>query len=277
MHLIGGFYMNWMKKKTKTIIKFVLWKWWKLIYISSWRKNKEQILRELMEYTNLSRNEISINVEHGAELVADEWNKLNPQTLEEIIKAYQELENYIYDLSNYDYFNIPEFIYRERSAKISRRSKRFLDYGAGIGDICLRVKQINNNVDVTYYDLKGKTMDFAKWRFKKRRMNINIIEASDNEDMLQNKYDTIICFDILEHVMDPEKHLKRIQKHLEHNGQLFIKAPFEKSQTHSMHIDSEKTLVEYLTSLNFKKKGRSDRLVFPRRWTLSNNSKLEEK
>jgi ubiquinone/menaquinone biosynthesis C-methylase UbiE len=57
-----------------------------------------------------------------------------------------------------------EFIYRERIAKMCSKSKRFADYGAGIGDMCIKVKQINNGADVTYYDLKGKTMDFARWR-----------------------------------------------------------------------------------------------------------------
>ena len=149
-----------------------------------------------------------------------------------------------------------------------RKSKRFLDYGAGIGDMCIRVKQINNDVNVTHYDLKGETMDFASWRFLKRGMKVKKIEASDGEDRLQNKYDTIICFDVLEHVVDPKKHLKRIQKHLEHNGQLFIKAPFEESKTQPMHMDSEKSLDEYLINLNFKKKGISDRLVYPYRWTI---------
>lgn len=252
--------------KIETIIKFVLWKWWELRYRSSWIKSNEEIIKELMEYTNLHRNEIITKIEHGTELAADEWNKLNPQTHEKMIIAYQELENYIYDLSNYAYFDIHEFIYRERIGKMCRKSKRFLDYGAGIGDMCIKVKQINNDIDVTCYDLKGKTMDFARWRFKNSGMNVNMIEASDDEDRLQGKHDTIICFDVLEHVVDPEKHIKRIRNHLEHNGQLFIKAPFEQSRTQPMHRDSEKTLEEYLINLNFKKRGKSNRLVFPHRW-----------
>lgn len=67
----------------------------------------------------------------------------NPTTHEELINAYQKLENYIYDLSNYAYFNMHEFIFRERIAKICSRSKKILDYGAGIGDMCIRIKHKN--------------------------------------------------------------------------------------------------------------------------------------
>ena len=89
--------------------------------------------------------------------------------------------------------------------------------------------------DLTYYDLEGKIMSFAKWRFTKRRINVRIIKASDEEDRLEGKYDSIFCFDVLEHVTEPIKHAERLLKHLSKNGKLFIQVA-KKSVHYPMHI-----------------------------------------
>ena len=69
--------------------------------------------------------------------------------------------------------------------------------------------------DFTYYDLEGKTMNFAKWRFAKRGIKVQIIKSSDEEDRLEGKYDSIFCFDVLEHVTEPIKHAERLIKHVQ--------------------------------------------------------------
>jgi len=89
-----------------------------------------------------------------------------------------------------------------------------------------------------------------------------MIEASDFEDRLNEKYDTIICLSVLEHCINPLLHLKRIKKHLSPNGRIFVAAYFGKTEQHPMHFNSNKTLDEYLTLVGLNGKNFLDHYRF---------------
>jgi len=166
-----------------------------------------------------------------AKVCAYEWKLMNPKSHEEILNFYKITESYPFDLGRYDYF-VDDL--RERAPRVC--TGRILDYGGGIGDMIIRCAE-RGLKDLTYYDLEGKIMDFAKWRFAKRGIKVRIVKASDEKDRLEGKYDSIFCFDILEHVIDPIKHAERLLKHLSKNGKLFIQV-IRPTVHHPMHISS---------------------------------------
>jgi 2-polyprenyl-3-methyl-5-hydroxy-6-metoxy-1,4-benzoquinol methylase len=167
-----------------------------------------------------------------AQVSAHEWKKMNPKSHEEILNFYRTTESYLFDLARYDYFFQT---WRERVPRLC--GGRVLDYGGGIGDMTIRCAE-RGLKDLTYYDLEGTIMDFAKWRFAKRRINVRIIKASDEEDRLEGKYDSIFCFDVLEHVTEPTKHAERLLKHLPKNGKLFIQVAKKKCALSYAHLKS---------------------------------------
>ena len=58
--------------------------------------------------------------------------------------------------------------------------KKVVDYGAGIGqDSIMRAM---NGMEAAAVDLPGKTFDFAKFRFKKRGLNIKTIDGGNKKD-----------------------------------------------------------------------------------------------
>ena len=188
------------------------------------------MIRDLSEYTGLPIEDVQAKLmSDTAKVCAYEWEQMNPKSREETLDFYRTTENYLFDLARYDYFFQT---WRERVPRLCRG--RILDYGGGIGDMIIRCAEGGLN-DLTYYDLEGKTMNFAKWRFAKRRIKVRTIKASDREDRLEGKYDSILCFDVLEHVTEPLKHAERLLKHLSKNGKLFIQVA-KKSVHQPMHI-----------------------------------------
>jgi hypothetical protein len=157
-------------------------------YYPIFLKERNEIIDELAEYLRLPKKEVRWNIEHGEYLAKKEWIDRNPQTPEEIISFYSYAKYYLYDLARNSY-SLDTIIYREQIAKMCKG--RVLDYGGGIGDMCIRVSKYCK--DVTYYDLPGNLFNFAKWRFERRNLKVQTIEASDIEDRLIGKYDTIIC------------------------------------------------------------------------------------
>lgn len=227
-----------------------------LRYYSSFKKSQNEVIAELMEYSKLSREKVLQKISRSNELVKNEWNQINPQTHGDISKAYSIMDNYIFDISNWTYFGMSEFMHRESIAKECKNRLRILDYGGGIGDMSIRIYKHSKNkpeLKLTHYDVKGKTMEFAKWRFNRGDIDVSIINASDKKDNLKGKYDSIICLEVLEHVIDPKMHLYRIKKHLKRYGDLFITAPFGKTENIPCHMDSDKLIEDLLSDLTFKR------------------------
>lgn len=218
-------------------------------YTPFFLKEKSNIIDELAEYLELPKEKLLWNFEHGEYLAKKEWIERNPQSHQEIIQFYSQTEYYLYDLVQGSY-SLGAIIYRDQIAKMCKG--RVLDYGGGIGDMIIRASQYCE--DLTYYDVSGNLFNYAKWRFERRNLEVQTIEASDVEDRLKGEYDTITCLSVLEHCVDPLLHLKRMKKHLSRDGRVFVVAYFGKSEAHPMHFDSHKTLEEYLVLVGLKKR-----------------------
>lgn len=211
------------------------------------QKARLEVMKDLSEYTGLLIEDVITRMKSDtAKACYDEWQQLNPKNHEQIIDFYKTTEGYLFDLARYDYFHQN---WRERLPGLCKG--RILDYGGGIGDMIIRCAHRGFR-DLTYYDIEGKTMTFAKWRFAKKGITVQIIKASDEEDRLKGKYDSIFCFDVLEHVTEPMKHAERLIKHLSKGGRLFIQVA-KKSVHQPMHISSF-DVEQYLSSRGLSKR-----------------------
>lgn len=187
-------------------------------YIGS-KVARELLLQEMIEYTGLEKKEIDNLMKYSMDKIANEWKEINPKTESEITDFYRNVQWYIYDLAEYN-CNPACMVRREEIA--SKASGRILDYGAGIGTHLIDVHE-RGKKGLNYVDLRGKTWDFAEWRFKQRDMKVKMMEP----DELEGKYDTILLLDILEHIPKWKRVLKMLVKqHLNEKGTLFITDTF---------------------------------------------------
>lgn len=226
--------------------------------------NPEQkvIIQELMEYTGLTMKEVVENLVNGSEKVKEAWNHADPRTPREIYDFYRNCKDYIYDLTLFNYFYGPQM---ETLYKIVMASHgRILDYGAGIGSYLIKCWE-NGEKDLTHYDVPGPVLDFARWRYKKRGIDVHVIEAPfdiKRNDPLVGIYDTITCLDVLEHLEDPISHLKQISNHFDQknrDSKLHINLAGPDEQ-HPMHITHDKTLHQMVTEAFTPKKKREKKV-----------------
>jgi len=226
------------KKLPKPIEKFLCWIYHKLSF-----KIDKEIINDLTEYFNLNQEEVIWLLKSEDRLGADFWHILNPRTKKEVEEFYKINPLYVFELA---FWHMKRYQRRFRAEIIKFTKGRVLDFGGGIGDLCIELTR--RGFDCDYADIYGRTFEFAKWLFKKKGCKIEMINLS--RDKLFKKYDTIFCIDVIEHTIKPKQVLKNLTAHLRNNGRLIItnlNAPV--LERHPMHFQMKFDAEEYLNSL----------------------------
>ena len=205
------------------------------------------LLKCLSLYFNFSEKDAMCMLKLGKRLNAELWNILKPNNRQEIEAFYRATPYYIFDLA-YWHMQLGQRYFRKEVLKNCKGC--VLDFGGGIGDLSLEIDR--RDLQVTYADLEGKTFDFALWLFKKHNRQIKSINLTF--DGLNDNYDTIICIDVIEHVVEPAKTLKIFAEHLNERGRLIITGPLNQNDDdHPMHIKLDKNLDDYLIELGLSR------------------------
>ena len=103
--------------------------------------------------------------------------------------------------------------------------KRVMDAGCGIGNFC---ELISKDVDfILAVDLSPSNLKILKQRFaENQKVKIGQLDLdNDIEVIRENKIDTIVCLDVLEHIKQDIVMLKNFKKIIEPNGKLLVKVP----------------------------------------------------
>jgi len=102
---------------------------------------------------------------------------------------------------------------------------RVLEIGAGIGNITAtlvpRERYTVSDVDSIYLDY---LRNFAESRPYMDLLRIDLGEAADFED-LKERYDTVVCLNVLEHVADESRAVRNLHAVLEPGGRALVLVP----------------------------------------------------
>lgn len=136
------------------------------------------------------------------------------------------------------------------------KNKKILDFGCGWGGF---LKQITEAKLLTGIELREECINYIKKKIKK-------IEVTNNINNLNNKYDIITLFHVLEHIPYQIETLKKIKKQLSKNGKIIIEVPsaqdfllslseFKKFTFWSEHLilHTEKSLKTILKKSGYRK------------------------
>lgn len=204
-------------------------------------------LHELSEYLDLKITSVEkwMLVE---EPVHEEWKKMkvDPYDHDDINHFYRVTDSYVYELMAAN--NIVQTLYAysvmiERLQKLGVRN--ILDYGGGAGTLSILLSRLGYKV--TYADLAGKTADFAGWRFKKRGLNIPIINLEGNEktdlkapNLKNARFDCILSAEVIEHVLYPVDLIKSFKNKLPSGGIAVISESCQYTEQFISHLESNK-------------------------------------
>ena len=104
--------------------------------------------------------------------------------------------------------------------KINLNKTKILDLGCGGGLISEGLSKLGANV--TGIDFVSENIKVAKLHAGKNKLKINYMVKDFEKENIESKFDVIIIFEVLEHLNDWERFLKKIQKNLKKNGVLIM-------------------------------------------------------
>jgi SAM-dependent methyltransferase len=190
------------------------------------KRENAEIIKDYAEFSGIPLQELIQRMNRFHELVNGEWNELGPSSWADRAKMFYARSNhYILDLL---YANA------DRDAAEKKLEKygiwKFLDqlpprldvleFGGGLGVVCQLFCE--RDYQVTYLDIPGKPMDFARWRFQRYHIPVRIIESDPERLTLENEYDFIFSDAVFEHLIDPCQAADRLMRHLRPGGYLVL-------------------------------------------------------
>lgn len=218
------------------------------IYYGYFFNLDNDMVKSLAEYSNITDKETRWLLKSAEKIEAAMWRVQNPKTKKEVERFYKESPFYIFGLA---FWHMKQYQKEFRKEIIRFAQGKVLDFGGGIGDMCIELKK--NGFDCQYADISGRIFDFAAWLFQKRNYRVKMIDLSRQK--ILEKYDTIYCIDVIEHVLNPKEILNNISLHLKKNGRLIITNLniSASKEYHPMHFPTNFITTEYLNSLGLYK------------------------
>ena len=143
------------------------------------------------------------------------------------LKTKEDLENLYADFKD---LNFPAYLKTLMFTSVERRHPNLLkllrlvknmtclDFGSGVATHAIALAENKNKV--TIIDLPGPLLRFAITRMTRRNLDFDVIVA--NDDLPKEKFDVIICTDVIEHVFDPLEELMCITESIKPKGFLHL-------------------------------------------------------
>ncbi len=195
------------------------------------------------EFFGKTRDEImNLYAEGKDENYFKKWSfdKYNPSTREELHELYKSEEmlpvyarypgnNWFSDLAVLtEHEKNINYIYKIVYDLFPDKKVKILDYGAGPGIYSFKLL-FQGFSDVTLADIPHKYFQFLKFLCKKYNIALKF-HALENDHFLTDKYEYIICSEMLEHTWEPVEVLQHLVDHLVPQGWMFISTFFDNIQ-----------------------------------------------
>jgi 2-polyprenyl-3-methyl-5-hydroxy-6-metoxy-1,4-benzoquinol methylase len=167
------------------------------------------------------------------------WKAVNPTTPAEIRKFYSETDEYLWELLAWNGSEAYE-LYRRRLDRLRElwppdSHPAALDYGAGVGTAALVLAQAG--YEVTLADVPGLTLDFARRRLDRAGETATVIEILEDCPRLPpDRWNVLVSFDVIEHLVDPAGVAVQLVRSLEVGGGAAIVASFTHDERWPHHL-----------------------------------------
>lgn len=124
-----------------------------------------------------------------------------------------------------------------------------LDFGSGIGTHAIAAAYCPQVEQVVCVDLNPINLEFVKYRASQLGMAGKIIYTDRLPEAMQ--FDTILCFDVLEHLPDPPAQLLQFHQHLSPTGRIILNWYFFSgfNQEYPFHLDDPEIVSTFFKTL----------------------------
>jgi len=205
-----------------------------------WRK----ISADLTEYLNKDIRLVSddfwkdkkINDEVKQKAVEKEPTGQNIETY------YKHTKKYLYECTCWESYKSKQRDFKKIYLFLKKsRINNILDFGGGTGGFVIYLS--NKGIKCDYIDVEGETSTFAKWRFKKDKLKINVIE--NIERCMPDSYGAVISDNVFEHLLNLEAVIEKINRILYPGGFLIARSSFGGGGVHLRKNDKYSNFENY--------------------------------
>ncbi len=169
---------------------------------------------------------------------------------EDATKFYQDRvgEAYLFELATW-HLTSKDYIGDTIRLMSDRVQGRVLDFGGGIGTHAIAAALCPQVTQVVYCDINPINYNFVKHRIQQLGLESKII--CQTELSPTDRFDTINCFDVLEHLPDPSQQLLDFHQMLTDSGKLVTNWYFSKgaNQEFPFHLDDPAIIDRFFRTL----------------------------
>ncbi len=135
----------------------------------------------------------------------------------------------LYEDKDLDYFSLEREIFK---TNITSKNLKILDVGCGSGNL--------GHYFITQQNCEVHGIEINKNAYSKAKVKLHkVIHANietENLEFKEDCFDVIILGDVLEHLVNPQKVLIKLHKHLAPSGTIFITTPNVKHWSVSLNL-----------------------------------------
>jgi 2-polyprenyl-3-methyl-5-hydroxy-6-metoxy-1,4-benzoquinol methylase len=212
-------------------------------------------IRELARYREEDPTATAFNVGNSFYTVNEAWRAAAPKTAAEIMGHYRTCEAQV-EQQVFATYGIPsEVALRDRICSMVGPEASVLDFGAGIGSQLMPL--VARGCRCTHVDVGGVMMAYAFWRYsripptpgrvRESRLNdVSLVELKDDymevgiPELQGRRFDVVICTEVLEHVIDPERLVSLLSSLVKPGGLCVATTSFHDDGTIPMHLNIDK-------------------------------------
>ncbi|MBD2344768.1 class I SAM-dependent methyltransferase [Anabaena subtropica] len=202
---------------------------------ASW-ENSFHLKQHLQEFLHIDARTLEMKLDTGHEQLTDLGNK--DFDWDKATAFYRDRvgELYLFELGAW-HLGSNDYIEDTLRLIVDYAQGRVLDFGGGIGTHTIAAALCPQVEQVIYCDINPISRDFVRYRAEQLGLSNKIIIAQ--EIPTNESFNTIVSFDVLEHLSDPSQQVLHFHQILHPEGKLILNWCFFKgfNQEHPFHLD----------------------------------------
>jgi len=217
-------------------------------FLNGYWQNGFALKQHLQEFLNLDLETLEVKLEAGHKALTElgkrdfDWQNAAEFYRDKVGEAYL-LELGAWHLKSQDYIG-------DTLRLIADQAKgRVLDFGGGIGTHAIAAALCPEVEQVVYCDINPINRDFVQSRVSQMGLGEKVLCCLDLPNEVS--FDTILCFDVLEHLPDPSEQLLQFHKMLSNESKVILNWYFFKgfNQEFPFHLDEPEVIESFFITL----------------------------
>ncbi len=221
------------------------------LFLEKFFQNCFDLKQHLQGFLNLDSNTLAAKLESSQQQLAELGHR--DFDWENATKFYQDTvkEMYLFELSAW-HLASSDYIGDTLRLIADQAKGRVLDFGGGIGTHAIGAALSPDVEQVIYCDINPISISFVQYRAQQLNLSDKICFCT--EIFPEDRFDTIISFDVIEHLSDPQGQLLKFYNSLTDQGRLIMNWYFFKgfNQEFPFHLDDPEIVNTFFETLQSK-------------------------